>query len=360
MSVLVTGGMGFIGSHICVELLNNNYKVIIVDNLCNSKIYVLDKIKQITKKEIIFYNYDLNDINDIDKIFSLHKINAVIHLAGLKAVSESIKKPLLYYQNNIVSTLNLIQIMEKYKCYNLIFSSSATVYGNSKPPYNETSAVGIGISNPYGRTKYMIEQILSDITKSDACGNNNNNWNIISLRYFNPIGAHKSGLIGEDPNSIPNNLMPFVLKVAIQNNTKKNLGDVYKTVKIFGNDFDTIDGTGVRDYIHVCDLAIGHIKALKKINKLHQMRSIQPGACAKSYNVFNLGTGHGSSVLQVINTFKKVNKINLPYDIVDRRKGDIATSYCVTKKSNNILDWYPIYNLNDMCRDAWNYAKHNL
>ena len=340
MNILVTGGMGFIGSHICVELLNNNYKVIIVDNLCNSKIYVLDKIKQITQKELIFYNYDLNDIDKINNIFSLHKINAVIHLAGLKAVSESIKKPLLYYQNNIVSTLNLIQIMEKYKCYNLIFSSSATVYGNTKPPYSETSTVGIGISNPYGKTKYIIEQILTDIGSS--------NWNIISLRYFNPIGAHKSGLIGEDPCSIPNNLMPFVLKVAIKNNTNKKLNDIYKTIKIFGNDFDTIDGTGVRDYIHVCDLANGHIKALDRINKL------------QGYNVFNLGTGHGSSVLQVIDTFKKVNKIKLPYDIVDRRKGDLAVSYCITEKSNNILNWSPIYNLNDMCRDAWNYALNNL
>jgi len=325
-TILVTGGTGFIGSHTCVELLNNGYTVVIIDNLVNSKETVVDKIKQITNKNIIFYEIDLFDRYELLQIFTKHKFDCVIHFAGLKAVGESVNKPLLYYKNNIMITLNLLELMETFKCYNLIFSSSATIYGDQKPPFKETMNIGQGITNPYGQTKYMIEQILKDLCIS------NNKFNITCLRYFNPVGAHPTGLIGENPNGIPNNLMPIILKVAVKNNSYLN---------IFGNDYDTPDGTCLRDYIHVVDLAKGHVKALNNMD---------------GYKVYNLGTGNGISVLELINTFIKINKVNLPYKIVGRRDGDLAEVYCDPSKSLEELDWKAELDIEDMCRDSWNFV----
>ena len=299
MKILVTGGCGFIGSHTCCELLDNNYEVVIIDNLSNSKEDVIDKIKKITNKNLKFYKGDLCDKALVDKIFKEENIDAVIHFAGLKAVGESVKKPLLYYRNNIDSTLTLLEVMSKYNCKKLVFSSSATVYGNPKTlPIKET--FDLKTTNPYGSTKLYIEGILKDLYNSD------NEWSIAVLRYFNPIGAHKSYLIGENPNDIPNNLMPYIVKVA----TKK-----LEQLSIFGNDYNTIDGTGVRDYIHVVDLAIGHIKAIELINK------------EKGIDFYNLGTGHGYSVLEIVKTFEKVNNIKVNYKITDRRPGDIDACY---------------------------------
>lgn len=341
-NIIITGGTGFIGSHTCLELIND-YNLIVLDNLINSKENIIDKIKLITKKNnISFFQLDLTNKNELMKIFDIYKPYSVIHFAGLKAVGESIKKPTFYYQNNIISTLNLIEIMEKYNCYNLIFSSSATVYGIQKSPLKESYEIGKNITNPYGQTKFMIEQILKDLCIS------NNKWNIVSLRYFNPIGAHPSSLIGENPNDIPNNLMPYLLKVAVNNNTNFNYGKVFNELKIFGNDYETNDGTCQRDFIHVVDLARGHYCALNKINQLN------------GYHVFNLGTGKSTSVLELINKFIKINNLKLPYKFADRRNGDLDICFCDPSNSLKILNWKTKLNIEDMCKDSWNFQLNNI
>ena len=330
MKVLVTGGTGYIGSHTVVELLNNNYEVVIVDNLCNSKSDVIDKIKSITNKDVKFYEIDLRDKVKLDKVFKDEGIDAVIHFAGLKAVGESVAKPLEYYDNNLISTLVLLEVMKENNVKNIVFSSSATVYGDPEVlPIVEDSKVG-GTTNPYGTTKLMIEMMLNDLYVSD------NEWSITILRYFNPIGAHESGLIGENPNGIPNNLMPYIIKVAV--------GEL-PHLNIFGNDYDTVDGTGVRDYIHVVDLAKGHIKAIENNNS--------------GVSIYNLGTGHGYSVLELVNAFMKVNNIDIKYNIVERRPGDIAVCYANPNKAFNELGWKAEKDIDDMCRDSYNYIIKN-
>ena len=345
-SIILTGGTGFIGSHTYLELMSD-YTVIIIDNLSNSNIKVIDKLQQISKKDIgssniIFYQENLLDKQKIDHIFDIYKPYAVIHFAGLKAVGESVQKPLDYYKNNLITTLNLLEVMEKYNCFNLIFSSSCTVYGDQESPLLEDSEIGKNITNPYGRSKFMIEKILQDICIA------NNKWNIISLRYFNPVGAHRSGLLGESPNGIPNNLMPFILKVAINNNTPYNLDSKYDKLNIFGNDYNTHDGSCIRDYIHVVDLAKGHVKALQKLTKLN------------GYNVYNLGTGNGISVLEIVNTFMNVNDVNIPYKITHRRAGDLAITYCNPNKSEKDLEWKAELTLEDICKDSWKFQLNNL
>ena len=329
MKILVTGGTGYIGSHTVVELINNNYEVVIVDNLSNSKKDVIDKIEEITKKQVKFYEDDVCDKKALTKIFKENKIGAVIHFAGYKAVGESCEKPLMYYRNNIDSTLTLLEVMNEFSVKKIAFSSSATVYGKPESlPIKEDSK--LTTTNPYGSTKLMIENILRDLYKSD------NEWSIAILRYFNPIGAHKSGLIGENPNGIPNNLMPYIIKVA----TKE-----LDCLGIFGNDYDTKDGTGVRDYIHVVDLAKGHIAALNKI--------INSTGC----DAYNLGTGNGYSVLEIVNTFKKINNIDVPYKIKDRRPGDIDACYADPTYALEKLNWKAELTLEDMCKDAYHYIK---
>ena len=331
MKILVTGGCGFIGSHTCCELLDNNYEVVVIDNLSNSKEDVIAKIKEITNKDLKFYKGDLCDKELVDKIFKNENIDAVIHFAGLKAVGESVKKPLLYYRNNIDSTLTLLEVMSKYNCKKLVFSSSATVYGNPKAlPIKEDFP--LKTTNPYGSTKLYIEGILKDLYNSD------NEWSIAVLRYFNPIGAHKSYLIGENPNDIPNNLMPYIVKVA----TKK-----LEQLSIFGNDYNTVDGTGVRDYIHVVDLAIGHIKAIELINK------------EKGIDFYNLGTGHGYSVLEIVKTFERVNNIKVNYKITDRRPGDIDACYADCSYALKKLNFKAIKTIEEMVKDSYEYAKRN-
>ena len=333
MKVLVTGGTGYIGSHTCVELLNEGYEVIIIDNLVNSKKDVVDKIESITKKKVKFYENDCCDKEALRKIFKENKnIEAVLHFAGLKAVGESVKLPLKYYQNNLDSTLSLIEVMNEFNCKRIVFSSSATVYGDPKElPITEDMEVG-GTTNPYGTTKYFIERILKDVCISDK------DFSAVLLRYFNPIGAHESGLLGENPNGIPNNLMPYIIKVA----TKE-----LPLLNVFGDDYDTKDGTGVRDYIHVVDLAKGHIKALEKASK------------STGVNIYNLGTGHGYSVLDLIKTFEKVNKIKVNYKIVERRPGDIATCYADPSKAYKELGWKAEKGIEDMCRDSYNFIMKN-
>lgn len=331
MKILVTGGCGYIGSHTCCELLDNNYEVVIVDNLCNSKEEVIDSIKQITKKDVTFYKGDVCDVSLLEKIFSENDIEAVIHFAGLKAVGESVQKPLLYYRNNIISTLSLLEVMSKFNCKKIVFSSSATVYGTPKTlPIKEDFP--LSTTNPYGSTKLYIEGILKDLYVSD------NEWSIAILRYFNPIGAHKSGLIGENPNGIPNNLMPYILKVA----TKE-----LDILNVFGNDYDTKDGTGVRDYIHVVDLAKGHISAIDKVLN------------TTGVDCYNLGTGHGYSVLDLVKTFERVNDIKVNYKIVDRRPGDVAACYADPSYAKDKLNWEAELDIEDMCRDGYNYVKEN-
>ena len=328
MKIFVTGGAGFIGSHTCVELLNNGYEIVVADNYSNSKPEVINKIKQITGKEFKNYEIDICNKDELTKIFDENKIDAVIHFAGYKAVGESVKKPLMYYKNNIDSTLTLLEVMNEHNCKNLVFSSSATVYGSPKSlPIKEDFP--LSTTNPYGTTKLMIERILKDLYIAD------NEFNITLLRYFNPIGAHESGLIGENPNDIPNNLMPYIVKVAT--------GE-YDHLNIFGNDYDTIDGTGVRDYIHVVDLAIGHIKALEHLNGL---------------NIYNLGTGKGTSVLELVNTFSKINNVSVKYEITDRRSGDIASCYADVNKAYNEIGFKTTKSIEDMCRDAYNFVKQN-
>ena len=332
MNVLVTGGAGYIGSHTCLELLNRDYSVIVIDNLCNSSAESLSRVQELTGKSLKFYQGDVRDMQLLDKIFNENAIDCVIHFAGLKAVGESVEKPWLYYDNNLNATLALTKAMEQAGVKNIIFSSSATVYtGGNEMPLKETSATG-GCTNPYGWTKYMTEQILSGIAHADK------DWSVCLLRYFNPIGAHESGRIGEDPQGIPNNLMPYITQVAVGRLEKLN---------VFGNDYDTPDGTGVRDYIHVVDLAKGHVAAVRYATE------------NKGCEVFNLGTGVGYSVLDMVHSFIHVNQVPVPYKIAPRRPGDIATCYADPAKSAEKLGWKAELDLNDMCRDSWNWQKNN-
>lgn len=332
MKILVTGGAGYIGSHTCVELLGAGYEVVIVDNLYNASVKAVDRIKEISGKELTFYEADIVDAQKMDEIFAAEKPDCVIHFAGLKAVGESVAKPLEYYKNNITGTLVLCEAMRKNGCKNIIFSSSATVYGNPAfIPITEECPKGTP-TNPYGWTKWMIEQILTDLHTADP------EWNVILLRYFNPIGAHKSGLIGEDPKGIPNNLLPYVAQVAIGK---------LESVGVFGNDYDTPDGTGVRDYIHVVDLAVGHVKAINKIKE-------NPGV-----KVYNLGTGNGYSVLDVIKAFSKACGHDVPYVIKDRRPGDIATCYSDATLAKEELGWEAQYGIDEMCADSWKWQSMN-
>lgn len=331
MAILLTGGTGYIGSHTAVELIKKGKEIIIVDNLRNSQIDVIDKIEKITGKRPKFYKVDILDEEGLNKVFAENQIEAVIHFAGLKAVGESVAKPIEYYYNNITGTLVLLQVMRKNGCKTLVFSSSATVYGNPETPkYVETMGRG-KTTNPYGTTKAMIEKILEDTYASD------NEWKIAILRYFNPIGAHESGLIGDNPNGIPNNLMPYIQKVAV--------GELEK-LHIFGNDYPTKDGTGVRDYIHVVDVACGHINALEKLNEM-----------SNGLEIYNLGTGVGYSVMDIVNTFEKANNIKIPFVIEARRPGDLAEYYSDPTRAEQELGWKVTKTLEDMCRDSWNYIK---
>ena len=331
-TILVAGGAGYIGSHTCVELLQAGYDVVVVDNLSNSSQESLNRVKKITGKSVKFYEADVADKEAMDKIFNENDIFGVINFAGLKAVGESVEKPLEYYQNNITGTLNMCEVMRKHGVKNIIFSSSATVYGDPETvPITEECPKGV-CTNPYGWTKSMLEQILTDIQKADT------EWNVILLRYFNPIGAHKSGLMGEDPNGIPNNLMPYVMKVAI--------GQLPQ-VNVFGNDYDTPDGTGVRDYIHVVDLADGHVKAIKKLEE-------NPGL-----KIYNLGTGKGYSVLDVIKNVSKAVGKEIPYVIAQRRAGDIAQCYSDASLAKKELGWEAKNGIKEMCEDSWNWQRNN-
>lgn len=330
-TVLVTGGAGFIGSHTCVELLENGYSIVVMDNFVNSNMDAVKAIHKITGKDFPFYECDMLDEEAFEKIFAENHIDAVIHFAGLKAVGESVSKPLEYYHNNLTGTLILLKLMRKYHVKQFVFSSSATVYGSENPvPFKEDMKIG-GTTNPYGTTKVMIEQILQDVCVADK------EMQVALLRYFNPIGAHPSGLIGENPNGIPNNLMPYIARVAA--------GDL-PCLSVYGDDYDTPDGTGVRDYIHVCDLATGHIKALEKLDSI------------KGAEIYNLGTGCGSSVLEVVHAFEKASGRKVPYKITPRRAGDIATCYADVSKAKEKLHWQAKYNLDDMCRDSWNFIQH--
>ena len=332
MAILVTGGAGFIGSHTVVELQNAGYDVVVVDNLVNSSRKSLDRVEKITGKKAAFYEADINDAAALNEIFQKESIDSVIHFAGLKAVGESVAKPLEYYMNNISGSLTLFDVMRKHGVKNIIFSSSATVYGDPAfVPITEECPKG-EITNPYGKTKGMLEEILTDIQKADP------EWNVILLRYFNPIGAHKSGLIGEDPKGIPNNLLPYVAQVAIGK---------LQSVGVFGNDYDTPDGTGVRDYIHVVDLAVGHVKAINKIKE-------NPGV-----KVYNLGTGNGYSVLDVIKAFSKACGHDVPYVIKERRPGDIATCYSDASLAKKELGWEAQYGIDEMCADSWKWQSMN-
>lgn len=332
MAILVTGGTGYIGSHTSIELLNRGEEIVIADNLSNSKIEMCDKIKEITGKDFKFYKVDLLDKENLRKVFEENEINEVIHFAGLKAVGESCQKPIEYYHNNITGTLILLELMKEFNCKKIVFSSSATVYGNPKTvPIKENFP--LSTTNPYGSTKLMIEQILTDVQKSD------NDWSIILLRYFNPIGAHESGKIGENPNGIPNNLMPYINYVACGKLDHLN---------VFGNDYNTPDGTGVRDYIHVVDLAIGHLKAIDKVRN------------SKGVMAYNLGTGIGYSVLDIVKAFENANDIKIKYEIAPRRAGDIAICYADPTKAKEELGWQATKNLEQMCKDSWRYTKNNI
>ncbi|MGG1573188.1 UDP-glucose 4-epimerase GalE [Fictibacillus sp. NRS-1165] len=332
MRILVTGGAGFIGSHTCVELLNAGHDIVVIDNLLNSHTESLNRVREITDVSFDFEHANLLDRDKLRIVFAEQNIDAVIHFAGLKAVAESVGKPLYYYHNNLASTIVLCEVMGEYGIKNLVFSSSATVYGqtNQVPIKEETNLVA---TNPYGRTKLMIEEILRDLYISD------NEWSIALLRYFNPVGAHSSGLIGEDPNGIPNNLTPYITQVAVGK---------LPELKVFGNDYDTIDGTGVRDYIHVVDLAKGHLKALDKVMN------------NTGVEAYNLGTGKGYSVLEVLSAFERAIGKTIPYKIVDRRHGDVAVSYADPLKAKRELNWEAEKSLDDMCRDAWNWQKNNI
>ncbi len=332
MQILLTGGAGYIGSHTIIELDKAGHSVVVVDNLSNSSPVSLERVGEIIGKEVPFIKADVRDALAMDTVFKQYRIDAVIHFAGLKAVGESVQKPLEYYENNMNATFVLVNAMRNNGCKNIIFSSSATVYGNPAIiPITEECPKG-ACTNPYGKTKSMLEEVLSDVQKADP------EWNVVLLRYFNPIGAHESGRIGENPNGIPNNLMPYITQVAV--GRRQELG-------VFGNDYDTPDGTGVRDYIHVCDLAAGHVCALHAIER----------KCGLA--IYNLGTGHGYSVLDVVNAFEKVNGVKVPYSIKPRREGDIATCYCNPAKAFKELGWKAQYGIEEMCRDSWNWQKNN-
>ena len=332
MSILVTGGAGFIGSHTCVELLENGYEVVVVDNLCNASKESLKRVEQITGKKVTFYKGDILDKEFLNQVFEKEEIESCIHFAGLKAVGESVEKPWEYYHNNIAGTLVLTEVMKKHGVKKMIFSSSATVYGSPKEiPITEECPKGT-CTNPYGWTKSMLEQILTDMQKADP------EWNVVLLRYFNPIGAHPTGLMGENPNGVPNNLMPYITQVAIGK---------LACLGVFGNDYDTPDGTGVRDYIHVVDLAKGHVKALKKLEENGGL------------SIYNLGTGVGYSVLDIVKNFEEANGVKIPYEIKPRRAGDIATCYSDASKAKRELDWEAEYGILEMCRDSWNWQKKN-
>ena len=330
MNILVTGGTGFIGSHTCVSLLEAGHAVIIVDNLSNSRVEVIEKIEQIANENVLLYELDVADELAMRKVFEAHSIDGVIHFAGYKAVGESVEKPILYYKNNLNSTITLAKLCVEFKVNRFVFSSSATVYGDNIPPLKETMPLFV-TTNPYGETKAMSERILTDVAKAHP------HFSVTLLRYFNPVGAHEGGLIGEAPNGIPNNLMPYITKVA--------KGELEK-LNVFGDDYPTIDGTGVRDYIHVMDLAEGHVAAIEQI---------QVGV-----EVYNLGTGKGTSVLQLITAFEEANELKIPYEVVDRRPGDISECYADTTKVNNQLNWYAKRTINEMCRDAWKFESSNL
>ena len=332
MRILVTGGAGYIGTHTVVELQNSGHDVVVVDNLSNSNVKALQRVSRITGKQVPFYQVDLRDRDGLEQILSSNKFDCCIHFAGLKAVGESVRIPLKYYDNNITGTLTLLEAMQAHQCRNIIFSSSATVYGNPKKvPVTEECPKG-QCTNPYGQTKTMIEQILMDLQKSDPA------WNVVLLRYFNPIGAHPSGLIGEDPRGIPNNLMPYITQVAV--GKRPELG-------VFGDDYPTPDGTCIRDYIHVMDLAAGHVKALKGLEQ----------NCGLA--VYNLGTGKGYSVLEVIRAFEKANGVKIPYRIQARRAGDVPAVYADPSKAERELGWKAEYGIEEMCRDSWNWQKNN-
>ena len=330
MKILVTGGTGYIGSHTCVELINNGHEVVIFDNLYNSSIDVVDKIEKITGVRPLFYKADMMNTDELKPIFAENKFDAVIHFAGLKAVGESVRKPLEYYTNNVYGTLNLLAVMREYGVKRIIFSSSATVYGDPAfVPITEECPLGVR-TNPYGETKAMLERVLTDLQKSDP------EWSVVLLRYFNPIGAHESGIIGELPNGIPNNLMPYIMQVAV--GKLAELG-------VFGDDYDTPDGTGVRDYIHVVDLAKGHVCAVDKVTS------------TTGVNIYNLGTGNGYSVLDIVKAFEKANDVKIPYSIKPRREGDIATCYADPKKAYEELGWKAEYDLEKMCKDSWRFIN---
>lgn len=332
MNVLVTGGAGYIGSHTCVELLERGYGVVVIDNLVNSSPRSLERVRQITGKDLTFYEADVRNRALLDSIFEKHDIGCVIHFAGLKAVGESVSMPLEYYDNNLNSTITLCQSMREHGVKDIVFSSSATVYsGDNEMPLRESSKTGM-CTNPYGWTKYMSEQILRDTASAI------DDWSVSLLRYFNPIGAHASGLIGEDPRGVPNNLMPYISQVAVGRRDHLN---------VFGNDYNTHDGTGVRDYIHVVDLARGHVCAIEYMSK------------HRGENVFNLGTGHGYSVLDMVKAFERVTGIHIPYEIAPRRPGDLATVYSSPDKSAELLGWRAQYDLDDMCRDTWAWQSKN-
>lgn len=342
MKVLVTGGVGYIGSHTCVELIDAGMDIVVVDNLSNSCEEAVRRVEKITGKELKLYKTDILDKEALDEIFANEKVDAVIHFAGYKAVGESVQKPLEYFHNNVTGTLVLLEVMRKYGVKNLVFSSSATVYGKPETvPIKETFP--LSVTNPYGRTKLMIEDILRDLYVSD------DSWNIILLRYFNPIGAHKSGTIGENPKGIPNNLMPYITQVAVGK---------LECLGVFGDDYDTHDGTGVRDYIHVVDLAIGHVKAIEKIERVEKERqtdeNYKPGVM-----VYNLGTGVGYSVLDMVKSFEKASGIKINYEIKPRRAGDIDTCYADPGKAKEELSWEAVRGIDEMCADSWNWQKNN-
>lgn len=331
MAVLVTGGAGYVGSHTCLELLNAGYEIVVVDNLCNSSSESLRRVNEVTGNDFKFYQIDLLDRQSLEDVFKQNKIEAVVHFAGLKAVGESVRLPLRYYHNNITGTLVLCELMQEYAVKRMIFSSSATVYGMSESvPISENSP--LGATNAYGRTKLMIEEIMQDVYVSDP------NWSIAILRYFNPIGAHNSGRLGEDPNGIPNNLMPFITQVAVGG---------LKELQIYGNDYPTLDGTGVRDYIHVEDLARGHLKALEKV------------MATTGVEAYNLGTGRGYSVIEMVSAFERVTGRRIPYKMTDRRPGDIGICYSDPTKAERELGWIAEKGIEEMCRDAWRWQSNN-